>query len=243
VLTSIAVPVQLPPTSAFPAQGSANADYVVALYRDVLRRNGDAGGLAYWTGLLNTGSATRLQVVQGINGSVEHFAQEVVTFYATILGRPAEPTGQAYWQQQLQQGNAEETVVSAMLLTPEFLNKGDKIFIEFLYTSLLGRPPEAQGEAYWLDQLGDDATGMHVTQPNIGRDTLIDNFVYSTEHVDRLVQGFYQIYLQRLPEFSALSAQAGSLQSYYYYPSTPFRSVAESVLSSDEFFAKAAANG
>jgi hypothetical protein len=243
VLTSIAVPVQLPPTSAFPAQGNANADYVVALYRDVLRRNGDAGGLAYWTGLLNTGAATRLQVVQGINGSVEHFAQEVVTFYATIFGRPAEPTGQAYWQQQLQQGNSEETVVSAMLLTPEFLNKGDKNFIDFLYTSLLGRPPEAQGEAYWLDQLGDDATGMHVTQPNIGRDTLIHNFVYSTEHIDRLVQGFYQVYLQRLPEFSALSAQAGSLQSYYYYPSTPFRSVAESVLSSDEFFAKAAANG
>ncbi|CAN5209956.1 hypothetical protein BH10PLA2_BH10PLA2_13210 [soil metagenome] len=243
VLTSIVVPVQLPPTSAFPAQGNANANYVVTLFRDILRRNGDAAGLAYWTGLLDTGAATRLQVVQGINGSVEHYAQEIQTFYQTIFGRAAEPGGQAYWQQQLQQGNAEEAVVSAMLLTPEFLNRGDKNFIEFLYTSFLGRPPEAQGEAYWLEQLGDDATGMHVTPPNISRDYLIYNFVYSIEHVDRLVQGIYQTYLQRLPEFSALSAQAGSLLSYYYYPAIPFRSVAETVLSSDEFFVKAAANG
>jgi hypothetical protein len=131
-----------------------------------------------------------------------------------------------------------------MLQTPEFLNKGNKNFVDFLYTSLLGRPPEAQGEAYWLNQLGDDPSGMQVTQPQIGRDTLINDFVYSTEHVDRLVQGFYQVYLQRLADFTTLSAQAGSLLAYSYSPARPpFRSVEETVLSSDEFFMNSAANG
>ena len=50
VLTSIAVPLTLPPNTAFPKQGAANADYVVAIYRAVLNRNPDPGGLEFWTG-------------------------------------------------------------------------------------------------------------------------------------------------------------------------------------------------
>src|SRR5262249_19904269 len=65
VLTSITIPLTLPPTTPFPAQGSPNADYVEAIYRAVLNRNADPGGLASWAGSLNSGSMTRLQVVQG----------------------------------------------------------------------------------------------------------------------------------------------------------------------------------
>ncbi len=91
VMTSITVPLTLPPTTAFPSQGNGNADYVEAIYRAVLDRNADTGGLSSWTGDLNSGKLTRLQVVQGIRNSPEHFAQEVDDFYVTLLGRPPIP--------------------------------------------------------------------------------------------------------------------------------------------------------
>jgi hypothetical protein len=49
VLTNIAVPLTLPPSDPFPAQGNANADYVEALYRSILDRNADPAGLANWS--------------------------------------------------------------------------------------------------------------------------------------------------------------------------------------------------
>jgi hypothetical protein len=64
VPTSIAVPLTLPPATAFPKQGSANADYVEALYRAILNRDAAPGGLANWTGLLNSKTLSRLQVAQ-----------------------------------------------------------------------------------------------------------------------------------------------------------------------------------
>src|SRR5262249_21907955 len=84
VLTSIAVPLTLPPSTPFPTQGNSNEDYVAGLYRAILDRNPDPGGL--WTGQLNSGSASRLQVVEGIRNSVEHFTQEVTDLYVTLLG-------------------------------------------------------------------------------------------------------------------------------------------------------------
>jgi hypothetical protein len=55
VPTSIAVPLTLPLTTPFPSQGNANADYVEALYRSILQRDAEPGGLAFWTGVLNSG--------------------------------------------------------------------------------------------------------------------------------------------------------------------------------------------
>src|SRR5262249_27017242 len=49
VLTSITVPLALPPTTPFPAQGNATADFVEAVYRAILQRNADPGGLAFCT--------------------------------------------------------------------------------------------------------------------------------------------------------------------------------------------------
>ncbi len=120
VLTSIAVPLTLTPSTPFPAQGNANADYVEALYRSILDRNADPGGLASWTSQLNSGTVTRLQVVRGIRNSVEHFTQEVTDFYMTLLGRAPDPSGLQSWVQQLEGGMREEKMAFAFLDSPEY---------------------------------------------------------------------------------------------------------------------------
>src|SRR5262249_6404366 len=156
VPTSITVPLTLPLTTPFPKQGNANADYVEALYRTILDRDAEPGGLAFWTNLLNTGAASRLQVAQGIRQSPEHFTQEVTDFYFTLLNRPPDPSGLQHWVQILENGTlTEEQVAFHFLDSVEYLGKGDKYFVDHMYLSLLGRSFDAAGEAHWLDALGD----------------------------------------------------------------------------------------
>jgi hypothetical protein len=238
VPTSITVPLTLPPTSAFPRQGQANADYVEALYRAILNRNADPAGLAAWTSQLTSGALSRLQVVEGIRQSPEHFTQEATAFYLTFLGRAPDPAGLAAWVQELENGLPEEQMAFDFLDSAEYLSKGDKYFVEQMYSSLLGRASDPAGEAGWLSQLGDDAAGNHVGPATVTHEQVITAFLRSPESLTRLVEGYYQVYLQRLADPAGLNAwltvlaQGGS-----------FLTIGQQFLASDEFYNRAAAHG
>jgi acylphosphatase len=223
------VPLTLPPTTPFPAQGSPNADYVEALYRSILNRNADAGGLASWTSQLNNGTVSRLQVVQGIRNSPEHFTQEITAIYQTLLGRAPDPAGLQTWVQQLEGGMREEQITFYFLDSPEYLSQGDKHFADAMYLSLLGRSSDSAGETSWLNQL---ATGT------LTHEQVITDFLYSTESLTRLTEGYYEVFLQRQADSVGLNGWVGALQQ-----GTPFLTIGQQFLSSDEFYNKAAAQG
>ena len=46
--------------------------YVNTLYKNVLGRDADTGGLNYWLGQLNSGAETRYEVLLGFSESVEN---------------------------------------------------------------------------------------------------------------------------------------------------------------------------
>ena len=52
-----------------------NRGFVQLLYNNVLDREGDAGGIEFWTNSLNSGSTTRTDVVIGFSESLEHQAK------------------------------------------------------------------------------------------------------------------------------------------------------------------------
>jgi hypothetical protein len=238
VLTNIAVSLTLPPIMPFPAQGNANADYVEALYRYILERNADAGGLASWTSRLNNG-ASRTSVAQGIWKSAEHFTQEITAFYETILSRPPDANGLANWVAALENGTPEEQVAIGFLDSPEFLSKGDKYFIDQMYTAILGRPAEPAGEASWLAQLGDDSSGNPTGQPGaLSHMQILKDIVYSTESLTRLINGNYQVCLGRIADPQGLNNWLNALQQ-----GNLFGAVAEGFLASTEFYDAAATNG
>ncbi len=237
VNTSIGVPLTLPPTTPFPVQGNATADYVEAIFRAVLNRNADPGGLSFWAGAPNTGSATRLQVVQGIRNSVEHFRQEVDAFYLTLLRRQADSAGESFWVGQLQGGLREEQIAASFLNSVEYLSKGDKFFVDSMYESLLGRGFDSSGEAFWLGQLGDNAAGNPAIKPSQTHAQVVTDFLYSTESLQRLVGGYYAVFLQRQADTGGLNSWVGQLQQ-----GLPFLTIGEEFVASDEFFNKAAAN-
>jgi hypothetical protein len=238
VPTSIAVPLTLSPNTPFPAQGNATADYVEAVYRAVLDRNADPGGLANWTNLLNSGALSRLQVVQGIRNSPEHFSQEVTDFYITLLGRAPDAAGLQNWVQQLQAGMREEQLAFYFLDSPEYLSQGDKHFVDAMYQSLLGRAFDPGGEANWLTQLGDDASGNPTHPASLTHEQVITDFLYSLESLARVTEGYYQVFLQRAADTGGLNGWVAQLQQ-----GASFLTIGQQFLASDEFFTRAAQQG
>jgi hypothetical protein len=238
VLTSIAVPLTLPPNTPFPAQGSANADYVEAVYRAVLDRDADPSGLANWTSLLNRGAMSRLQVVQGIRNSPEHFTQEVTDFYLTLLSRAPDAAGLQNWVQQLEGGMREEQMAFDFLNSPEYLSQGDKHFVDAMYLSLLGRTFDPAGEASWLNALGDDTSGTPTHTPALTHPQVITSFLYSTESLTRLTEGYYETFLQRQADPAGLNNWVSQLQQ-----GLSFLTIGQQFLSSAEFYNRAVAQG
>ena len=239
VLTSITVPLTLPASTTFPAQESASGDYIEALYRAVLDRNADAAGPRRVDRKRLKGGESRLQIVQAIFNSPEHFTQEVTDFYLTLLGRAPDQGGLTAWVAELNGGVREEQVAFDFLNSPEFLGKGDKNFVDSMYESLLGRAFDAAGEQSWLNVLGDNAAGILTHAPTETHAQVIDGFLYSVESLERLVQGYYQIFLQRQADPAGLNTWVQDLSQQ----GLPFRIIEEEFMASPEFFNNAGANG
>ena len=224
VLTSVAVPLQLPPATGFAPQATATANYVEALYRSILNRNGSPAEYSGWVNLLLANPNARPVVVQTFWNSAEHRTLEVNTYYAEILQRQPDSAGLAFWTGQLEQGVPEESIAKQFLESAEFLNRGDQFFIDFLYQSVLGRTFDANGEAFWLGSLANH---------QLTHDQVVQDFLFSTESLTRLVTGYYSIYLNRESvDTSGLQFWIGQLNS-----GLPFASIGEQFLASDEFFA------
>ena len=84
----------------FAAAGGAEP-YVRQLYRVLLNREADAGGLAFWVGQLESGQAAPTSIAAGFYASPESRRGRVVQLYMTILGRVPDNAGLAFWEDQL----------------------------------------------------------------------------------------------------------------------------------------------
>jgi hypothetical protein len=130
----------------------------------------------------------------------------------------------------------EEQVAFSFLDSAEYLGKGDKYFVDHMYLSILGRPYDAAGEANWLSALGDDASGNPINPHLATHEQIITAFLYSPESLNRLVEGYYQVYLQRLADPAGLKNWLTQLQN-----GGSFLTIGQQFLSSAEFYNRAAA--
>jgi uncharacterized repeat protein (TIGR01451 family) len=213
-------PPALPTASALLGDNA----YINGLYQDLLGRNVDAAGLAYWMNVL-VATGSRAQVAQGIWNSPEHLGIEVNQLYETLLHRPADPTGQTYWVNQLLAGASEPNVEAGILSSAEFQADypSNVSFLDTVYEDVLDRPLDAAGQAYWLGQLQDGAT----------REEVIDGILSSQEALTKVLQSDYLTYLGRALDptgqqyyLSQLQAGGPSLED----------DVAVQILASQEFF-------
>ena len=101
-----------------------NAAFVALIYRNVLSRDPDPGGLAYWVGRLEAG-VSRGAVMLGFSESPEYvrgtFGQVRATMlYLGMLHRAPDPSGLAYWAGAIDRGTPYGAVVRGFLHSPEY---------------------------------------------------------------------------------------------------------------------------
>ncbi|MCB1918833.1 MAG: VCBS repeat-containing protein [Candidatus Competibacteraceae bacterium] len=136
--------------------------FVAQTYRDLLQREADANGLAYWQQQLQAG-LTRGEFIDAFYQSSE-FQQGVgaiTRLYHAAFNRTPDACGLAYWVDQWQAGDPLEHIAAFFVVSGEFLDQGltDPMdFVTRLYENVLDREPDADGLAYWLDQLEQGAT-------------------------------------------------------------------------------------
>ena len=176
----------------------SNADYVNALYQNVLGRAGDTSGVAFYNGALARG-ASRGTILAAFadsdeergrlngNPNVTYAAtaeEQVARLYDAAFGRDADPTGFPQYTQAIINGASLQTVALSFLSSPEFAsrygaNPSDQALVDALYQNALKRAPDAAGEALYVQAL---ASGQ------VSRAGLLASFSDSPEHVNLVAQ-------------------------------------------------------
>src|SRR5262249_59513060 len=88
---------------------------------DVLHREADPGGLAFFSSALDNGQANRSMVALAIQSSPEYQTNEVQSLYQLLLHRPADPTGLATFTSFLAVGGTLEQAEAIVAGSSEYL--------------------------------------------------------------------------------------------------------------------------
>ncbi|MBO4496019.1 MAG: DUF4214 domain-containing protein [Clostridiales bacterium] len=161
-------------------RGLNEDDFVETLYLTFFDRASEAAGKKFWVDGLKSGKMTKEYVINGFIDSTEwcnvcatygvksgaphakaEFASKNAIKFATrlytcCLGRDPEEGGLNYWSLALT--NLEQTGCSAaknFFKSEEFVNfklKDDE-YVRRLYTTFMGRDPEASEIAYWVGEI------------------------------------------------------------------------------------------
>ena len=145
-----AVTANLIPTSSF---------FVRQLYRDLLSRDPDPAGLAYWKGYIDNGALSREVVASSLFTSPE-FSQSglyLIKLYVGVLGRDPDFSGWSNWFTALRSGTTQTGVLNSFLASREFQNTYGSLsnadFVTLVYRNVLNRVPDPGGFANWVGQL------------------------------------------------------------------------------------------
>jgi hypothetical protein len=108
-------------SAEYQAQHSGNATFVAGLYQDVLLRNPDAGGQAFWLQRLQAGSS-RADVARAILTSQEGAQTLLNRYYLQYLARTPDPVAEQVWLTPLESGGlATSLVAESIIASDEFL--------------------------------------------------------------------------------------------------------------------------
>lgn len=131
---------------------------IISYYKNILGREPDVAGLAYWTSQVEAGGVKLADVVSSFASSTESVTtvQPVIALYQAAFGRTPDTAGLQYWTQQVHAGASLNDVTLSFAQSTEFASvAGGSVtqLVSTLYQNTLGRAPDAAGLAYWTAQL------------------------------------------------------------------------------------------
>ncbi len=182
---------------------TATQDHVVRLYDDLLGRVPDLAGLQYWTAILN-GGASRGDMARAIMASSEYRNLRIDALYQQYLGRSAESGALIYWINYFHNGGTELDFKNGLLGSAEYqsLHASDTLFVQALYTDILGRSADNGGENFWVQAL-----------PTSGHAGVASALLRSPESYRRLINDAYQTFLGRPVDNDGADFWLGQLSS------------------------------
>ncbi|HEV3339981.1 MAG TPA: DUF4214 domain-containing protein, partial [Pirellulales bacterium] len=166
--------------------------FVQNLYRELLGRQPDTNGQAYWVSVFQqiastNGAAVAQQVLVGaFLGSPEYNQHLVQGIYVDFLRRPADAQGLFFWSDELEAGVDEKVVLANIVGSDEyFADAGGNVtgWVNALYRDLLGRPADAGGLAFW--------TGVTEGPPPVVRSTVAFEFLSEAEADNKVLNADY----------------------------------------------------
>ena len=174
---------------------------------DLLARRPDVGGAGHFGGQIDRGQAGPGQVGAALLTSPEWrtVVAPVGRLYLAAFGRHADLGGLTHWTALVRRGTSLAAVADAFLASAEFRPGDDRSFVRQLYRNVLGREPDAAGEAHWVGELD---------RGRLTRAQVLVSFSESPEHVGRTARALpvalaYAGLLRRPVEPGALSNWTG----------------------------------
>lgn len=132
-------------------------NYVQNLYKNVLLRNAEAGGLAGWDSAA-VGGLTSMSMVKGFIASAE--AQNITALlrlYDVFFNRAADSAGLSGWLAALKGGTSLHDIATAFSGSSEFQTThaahSTAQYVEALYGNIFARASDAPGLAYWVQTI------------------------------------------------------------------------------------------
>ena len=133
--------------------------FAMQQYRDFLAREGEAGGIEYWSGQVGSGSLSRGAAIEQFLGSPEFAGAmaPVARLYLAYFLRIPDKEGLDFWVDFRARGNSMDDVSNYFAQSAEFAATygalDNAAFVDRVYRNVLGRAPDAGGLAFWRDQL------------------------------------------------------------------------------------------
>ncbi len=207
-------PPPAPQTGTGPFAPFASAEtFVAQQYRDLLGREPDGGGLAYWVGRFAADGSNRSVIVAAFLGAAE-FAPwyQLGRLYQAVFARIPDPGGYQYWFDRYNRREIGLLEIAAYFVeSPEWIERfglfvDDGRLVDLVYGNLFGRAPDPEGRAYWVGEL----------QRGLSRAALVVGFSESREFVVRYqgtldVIATHQGLLRRPPSATELAAVGPAL--------------------------------
>ena len=189
----------------FETKPQSNEEKVEIMYNTMLGRPSDPGGKAYWVSMLDAGLSINA-VASGFSGSQEFIGicnqygidngayqleprdqnAGVTGFvrrcYQIALGRSADNGGLNHWcGELLGRAQTPQEVARGFTTSPEMQSKqqSNEEYVRTMYELYLGREPDPDGFAYWVNQL----------ENGTDRSAIENGFAYSREF-EGIVEGY-----------------------------------------------------
>lgn len=197
--------------------------FVCDAFEDILERAVDRASLQFFVNALQNGM-TRQQFASLLTHSDEYLGNRIQQAYQHYLGRNADHGGLAYWLALLRGGLTDEQLEASFIGSAEFFQHAggtNKAWVDEMYFDLLGRLPDAQGEAYWIQVLSGGAARSKVAL----------GFAASSEREGMAVKNDYQTFLGRDPGGSEVNHWVNS-----FHNGVTNEQVVAGFVGSDEYF-------